>query len=71
MKCPRYNEAELRKQIYGALSSVLDRECCIDSDLVEYHDQLFPVQQKMAIEFRALARGARPVPGDSSKSKKR
>ena len=53
----KYNKASLRRQIYGALSSYLDQACVIDTCNPEYIDALFPVQQKMANEFRAKARG--------------
>lgn len=52
----KYNKASLRRQIYGALSSYLDQACIIDTCNPEYMDALFPVQQKMAIEFRAKAK---------------
>lgn len=57
-----FTEAEMRKQIYGALSSYLARECCIDSKDNQYHDRLWAVQIEMIKEFKQMAAGAPPVP---------
>lgn len=53
----KYPTASLRRQIYGALSSYLTQACIIDTGNPEYMDALFPVQEKMAAEFRAKAKG--------------
>ena len=58
------NERNLRKMVYAALAATLRRECVIDTVNQDFIDQIYPVQEQMAVEFDKKAEGAPPCPSE-------